>query len=248
MSTREELQAEHVAQITWQLRSRGVRGRVGGGWQEEDVLGKRRGLAEEVHCYWAPLVSRREQVWLNMIVFKVTTFSGYGSPCGQLSGLWSLWGFSPCQTFLCITQPAASSAQPGLLRVSPPPPPPSAWTCFNGEVERLDDGVPVEIVLDVVGLHAMHLEGPGRYHVLLVHLCMVSWRKQASNMADCCFTLRSQSFWVILKFLNDSSPGFWYFLWTIWLFFTHFQERDYQWMSLYCACCLQNRQEYIIII
>lgn len=38
----------------------------------------------------------------------------------------------------------------------------------------LDNGVPVKVVLDVVGGHAMHLEVPSGYHVLLVHLCVVS--------------------------------------------------------------------------
>lgn len=39
----------------------------------------------------------------------------------------------------------------------------------------LDDGVPVKVVLDVICWHAMHLEVSRRYHVLLVHLCVVSW-------------------------------------------------------------------------
>lgn len=41
------------------------------------------------------------------------------------------------------------------------------------EVWGLDDGVPIKIILDVVSWHAMHLEVSGRYHVLLVHLCMM---------------------------------------------------------------------------
>lgn len=42
------------------------------------------------------------------------------------------------------------------------------------EVYGLDNGVPIKVILDVVGWHAMHLEVSRRYHVLLVHLRMVS--------------------------------------------------------------------------
>lgn len=38
----------------------------------------------------------------------------------------------------------------------------------------LDNGVPVEVVLDVIGWHAMDLEVSAGDHVLLVHLCVVS--------------------------------------------------------------------------
>lgn len=38
----------------------------------------------------------------------------------------------------------------------------------------LDNGVPVKVVLDVIGWHAMDLEVSARDHVLLVHLCVVS--------------------------------------------------------------------------
>lgn len=38
----------------------------------------------------------------------------------------------------------------------------------------LDNGVPIKVILDVISWHAMYLEVSGRYHVLLVHLCMVS--------------------------------------------------------------------------
>lgn len=39
----------------------------------------------------------------------------------------------------------------------------------------LDDGVPVEVVLDVVGGHAAHLEVSSRHHMLLVHLRVMAW-------------------------------------------------------------------------
>lgn len=44
------------------------------------------------------------------------------------------------------------------------------------DFDGLDNGVPIKIILDVIGWHAMHLEVSRRYHVLVVHLCMMSWR------------------------------------------------------------------------
>lgn len=52
---------------------------------------------------------------------------------------------------------------------------PRSLSFCKTEVLGLDDGVPIKVILDVISWHAMHLEVSGRYHVLLVHLCMVSW-------------------------------------------------------------------------
>lgn len=41
-------------------------------------------------------------------------------------------------------------------------------------VKGLDNGVPVEVILDVVSRHAAHREVSSRHHVLLVHLCMMA--------------------------------------------------------------------------
>lgn len=116
-----------------------------------------------------------------MIVFKVT-FSSYVLLFVKMSGLLSLSFSKACQMFFCIPPTVASSsssssasccvsAQPGFLWL---PPPLLAPFCLQKEVSGLDNGVPIKIILDVISWHAMHLEVSGRYHVLLVHLCMVS--------------------------------------------------------------------------
>lgn len=67
------------------------------------------------------------------------------------------------------------SPLPGLLQsVSAGLPLASTFLLREG-CDGLDDGVPVKIILDVIGWHAMHLEVSRRYHVLLVHLCVMSW-------------------------------------------------------------------------
>jgi len=108
-----------------------------------------------------------------MIVFKVTLYK-LCFAFVKMSGLCSL---SP-------TRVKCSSA----FRPQWPPLPPAAFqlslasvssprslSFCKTEVLGLDDGVPIKVILDVISWHAMHLEVSGRYHVLLVHLCMVSW-------------------------------------------------------------------------
>lgn len=98
-----------------------------------------------------------------------------------MSGFCSLSFSQACQMFFCLPPTVASSssscglsAQPGFLWL---PPPLLAPFCLQKKVSGLDNGVPIKVILDVISWHAMHLEVSGRYHVLLVHLCMVSWRK-----------------------------------------------------------------------
>lgn len=138
------------------------------------------------------LVSRQaherslEHVRLNMIVFKVTFSSCVLFFCKNVRTLKSLSNTKLVECFFSAS-----------LRQRPPPPPPlpprpgarrllfapsgfhllsspRSLFCVQRELWRLDDGVPVKVVLDVIGLHAMHLEVSGGDHVLLVHLCMVS--------------------------------------------------------------------------
>lgn len=73
------------------------------------------------------------------------------------------------------------SAQPGFLWLPPPLLAPFFFFFAKGGLEGLDNGVPIKVILDVISWHAMHLEVSGRYHVLLVHLCMVSWRGKNSE-------------------------------------------------------------------
>lgn len=66
--------------------------------------------------------------------------------------------------------------------------------CCERTWAGLDDGVPVKIILDVIGWHAMHLEVSRRYHVLLVHLCMMSWRGNRRQRVHNCGTEAEQTF------------------------------------------------------
>ena len=69
--------------------------------------------------------------------------------------------------------PLASTSSPRSLFFS--------FFLAKGDLGGLDNGVPIKVILDVISWHAMHLEVSGRYHVLLVHLCMVSWKGQQSE-------------------------------------------------------------------
>lgn len=70
------------------------------------------------------------------------------------------------------------SAQPCFLWLPPPLLTPS---CLPTNIRGLDNGVPIKVILDVIGGHAMHLEVSSRYHVLLVHLCVVSWTNRGGG-------------------------------------------------------------------
>ncbi|TNN66195.1 hypothetical protein EYF80_023534 [Liparis tanakae] len=140
MSTRGELQAEHVVQITKHLRSGGWGGGQGG-LDFGKLLARdreRAGRGAEEH------VGRDENVFY-----------------------WSLDKYRPP-----LPPPLPPAAfQLSLASVSSP----RSLSFCKTEVLGLDDGVPIKVILDVISWHAMHLEVSGRYHVLLVHLCMVSW-------------------------------------------------------------------------
>lgn len=93
-----------------------------------------------------------------------------------------------------------SSLPPSSCSPSPRPGLPLASTSstftflLRKDLGGLDDGVPVKIILDVIGWHAMHLEVSRRYHVLLVHLCMMSWRGNRRQRVHNCGTEAEQTF------------------------------------------------------
>lgn len=155
----------------------GVEGRGGGGG--EGAPARRRS------CSSVPL----RFVQLTVIVCKVTSPRFVKSP-GLLKSVF-LQSFSKCPSaplslalsppwlplgfhlllFLLSADPACVFLQQFLKK---PKIKNQRKEVFLGGGAGLDNGVPIEIILDVVGRHAMHLEVSGRDHVLLVHLCVVS--------------------------------------------------------------------------
>lgn len=119
-----------------------------------------------------------------MIVLKVTYWSYVFSLFVKMSGLHSssnvLLQSSPpavaasSSSISSSSSSSALSAQACFLWLPPPLRTPSGLPTSVRGAGGLDNGVPVKVVLDVVGGHAMHLEVPSGYHVLLVHLCVVS--------------------------------------------------------------------------
>ncbi len=130
-----------------------------------------------------------KHVLVNVIVFKVISFfvcfcfikntrnTGV-SLTGHNEQHLHYFSSVPFQSVFCHGH--ADTLGPALLLCNTNTLPPYALLSFclhhsSLSGTGLDDGVPVEVILDVVGRHAAYLEVSSRHHMLLVHLRVMAW-------------------------------------------------------------------------
>lgn len=131
----------------------------------ECVLPVPRQGRNQTRCPHVPLIqwlsSKSRSLWFSFV---------------KMSGLWKASFSKTHWTFFCSGLLLPVLLQPVISACLPLASNSSTFTfLLRKDFDGLDDGVPIKIILDVIGWHAMHLEVSRRYHVLLVHLCMMSW-------------------------------------------------------------------------
>ncbi len=129
-----------------------------------------------------------KHVLVNVIVFKVISFfvcfcfiktpGTQESLSGHNEQHLHYFSSVPFQSAFCHGH--ADTSGPALLLCNTntlPPYAPLSFCLHHSSLSGtgLDDGVPVEVVLDVVGRHAAYLEVSSRHHMLLVHLSVMAW-------------------------------------------------------------------------
>lgn len=135
-----------------------------------------------------------KHVLVNVIVFKVISFfvcfcfiktpGTQESLSGHNEQHLHYFSSVPFQSAFCHGH--ADTSGPALFLCNTntlPPYAPLSFCLHHSSLSGagLDDGVPVEVVLDVFGRHAAYLEVSSRHHMLLVHLSVMACHSGAST-------------------------------------------------------------------